>query len=88
MEITMDSTEKSSAAARPAPALVSQCNPRASAKAVGELTMFSPLQMERNKVSTHLRDLAKMYAQRLHLTAEEILSNALKAERNASRKRM
>jgi hypothetical protein len=79
MEITMDSTEKSGVPLR---AL------RVSAKTVEEVAMLSPLQMERNKVSTHLRDLARMYAQRLHLTAEEILSNALKAERNASRQRM
>jgi hypothetical protein len=76
MEITMDSTEKSAVPLRA---------PRVSAKTVGEVTMLSPLQKERNKVTTHLRDLAKMYAQRLHLTAEEILSNALKAERSASR---
>jgi hypothetical protein len=79
MEITMDSTEKSGVPLRA---------PRVSAKTIGEVAMLSPLQMERNKVSTHLRDFAKTYAQRLHLTAEEILSNALKAERNASRQMM
>jgi hypothetical protein len=56
-------------------------DPVLTAKVVADLLQPVLLSSARNNAEDCLRDMAKMYAQRLDLTAEQLLSAALNAER-------